>query len=229
LRFPSLATVALLFAAFASATPITLIFTGTASGTVGSTSFTNDTFNFTFTSDTTALVTPPDDTEDIATPNPTANTFTIGSLSGSLTGLPTFPPAVFLNTTTQNVGIFFYNDGDWLATASSEYTSSFGLVNNLTVDDPMIAFVSPSAMGSTAGDVTLTSVSDMTFQEIVTPAPTGSSGTTGTTGTIGSTGSTTPTGPLVTSDAPEPSTLALLGIGFGGLLIGRLRRRPAKS
>lgn len=216
--------------AIAGATPITLTFSGTGSGTVtsstGTADFTNQAFTITFDSNTSDLVTIPvsdPDAGDISTPNPTTNTFVIGSLSGSLSGLTTssgvFGPAVFLNTTTNNVGIWYFETADWLVTASGSYTSSFGLANDLTVtglspsDDGAFGNATTpgtgaAAMPSTIGAISFTSLSNVTFSEAVTPTVT-------TTAAIGA----------AVGTAPEPSTLTLFGIGIAGLAMGKLRRR----
>jgi PEP-CTERM motif len=217
---------AILFSAIAGATPITLTFAGTGSGTVNGTAFTNQTFDIVFTSDTTALCTigaaPCPMTGavgDITTPDPTANTFTIGSIvpasdDASLTGIvsgPTFiGPAVFLNPMTNNVGIWTFNNTDWLVTVSSQYTTSFGLANDISVTGLSSppgsgAFGNQTQptqlgmMGSTVGAVDFTALSNVSFTEAV----------------MGPAGVT----------APEPSTLLMFGLGALGIALGRLRKR----
>jgi len=229
LRLISTGLATLLFVTTAAATPITLTFSGTASGSVDNTSFMNQAFSIIFTSDTTDVCqigqSPcplSGDVGDYTTPDPTVNTFTIGTIVPStaqaeLTGLTTskgvLGPSVFLNPTSNNVGIWFYNTADWLTTASSAYTSSFGLVNNLSLSN-LQAFsnvqLGSAAMESTAGDVNFTSISNVSFTESV-GGPSGPSGASGPGSSAGA--------------VPEPSTFVMFAIGVGGVLIGKFRRR----
>ena len=241
MRLTSSGFAALIFLAAAGATPITLTFSGTAAtAQVNGTTFMNQPFTITFSSDTTVVCqigTSPcpatGDVGDFTTPNPTTNMFTIGTIvpasdDAELTGLTTssgiLGPSVFLNTNTSNVGIWFYNTTDWLTTASSAYTSSFGLKNNLSVGPGLQSFgnldLGSTAMMSTVGTVSLGGLSNVSFVETVASAtgPTGSSGPTGPTGTTGGPGPTP-------AAVPEPSTLMMLGIGIGGLVLGKIRRR----
>jgi len=228
------------FLAIAGATPITLTFSGTASGSVNGTSFSNDAFSINFFSDTTDVCQignmvysscpQTGDVGDWTTPNPTDNSFTLGSFAtstdpGELDGLSALiGAAVFLNTTTNNVGIWFFNTSDWLTTASGQYTSGYGLVNNLSVSDVQSygnVQLGSVAMNSTVGAIDFSSVSGVSFTEA-----------------LGTPSSPTPSTPLPTptptvipsaATAPEPSTLTLLAIGILGLTLGKLRRPAQRS
>jgi hypothetical protein len=236
LRLTSAGLAVLFLVTNAGATPITLTFSGTATGSVDNSSFMNQPFSIIFTSDTNDICqigqSPcplSGDVGDYTTPEPTMNSFTIGTIvtspeNAELTGLTTsmgiLGPAVFLNPTKNNVGIWFYNTADWLTTASSAYTSSFGLVNNLSVSNVQ-AFANgqlgSTPMESTVGAVNFTSLSNVSFTESL-GAPSGPSGASGPTGS-GSPGGS------IAGAVPEPNTLMMFAIGAAGVLIGKLRRR----
>lgn len=247
MRFISSGLAALLLSAIAAATPITLTFSGTASGSVGGSGFSDEPFSIVFTSDTTNLFTIPSgetDAGDVTTPNSTPNNFTIGTLgtsvyySGELTGLSVaaglYGPAVFLNSGKNNVGVWYFEAGDWLVTGSGQYTSSYGLANNLTAANVQ-AFPNDGpngtgapAMPTTVGPVDLTSVAGVTFSEVVGSTTTTGTTTTTTGTTTTTTGTTTPTaGPA--ADAPEPSTLMMLAIGIGSIGLGKIRKFSPKG
>ncbi len=139
------------------AAPLKVVFTGNATGTIGTTAFANQPFNMTFSSDTASVT---HGTvccaEDYTTPPGTAATFSVGStLSGTLTD----DQAVFAHGSEQTLGIWHYNDPDWLTIgnpAFSTYTlaASIGPISGTT-----FTFPTARVMKSSAGDVIFASVS----------------------------------------------------------------------
>jgi hypothetical protein len=161
LMFFRLFPAGLLLSAIAAASPLTLTFTGTASGSVGNTVFTNEAFTITFTTDTASVVHgTPCCASDFTTPSGTPNTIAIEGIgSGSLTG----DQAVFVNQSEQDVGIWHYNDPDWLtignpSIASYTLAGAIGPITGTTFVFPQVA-----AMPSTLGDVKFTVVSNVSF------------------------------------------------------------------
>src|SRR5690349_17431057 len=103
--------IGLLLTPLAIGDPIIFTFSGVGSGSLGSGLFTNAAFTFTFTSDTSLVTITPCCANDTSTPKGTPATFAIGGVgSGSLTG----DQAVFLNPTTDDVGIWVFSPPDFL-------------------------------------------------------------------------------------------------------------------
>jgi PEP-CTERM motif len=222
-------------AAIACATPITLTFSGTADGSLNGVAFTAQAFTFTFTTDTTDLITDPNpsDPNDIVTPSAADATFSIG-MGGDI-GAGTFADnqSVFENPTPVSnsgtvggfVGIWHYNTPDWLTLFAPEFASTAS--DYFTIDtttagtytftngDPTTptsggAMMVDVGSSTTPVDLLVSDVTSPTFSETVTAA---------------STGTPPPTG----GAAPEPSTISFLLIGGAGLALGVLRRRRAKA
>jgi hypothetical protein len=223
LIFNKLGLLGICAAACCAAGPISYVFAGTGSGTIGSTAFSGAAFSITFHSDTTALLygtaacsqfstdcmTPSPllacCTNDVSTPNPTSNSFIIDGVSGSLTGMSTSGPAVFLNPVEEDVGIWFFGEPDFLPTGNPAF-GTYNFVSNLgpigTQAYGNLQFTPPGpGMPSTAGVVDFSAVSNVTFQAIAAPGS----------GTVSAT--------------PEPSTLLMFGVGILGMAAGLRRRR----
>ena len=101
----------ILFASFALADPLEVIFSGTGSGTLGTETFTDSDFTLTFFSDTSVLSTLACCPHDITTPKGTPAEFTISGIgSGSLTG----NQAVFVNPAEDDLGIWVHGSPDFL-------------------------------------------------------------------------------------------------------------------
>ncbi len=201
-------------AVLASASPITLTFTGVADGVLGSTSFTQADFTIVFTSDTDDLSRPPSFPVDWSTPAGTPGIFAIMISGGPiLTGSFTDDQAVFVHPAPENdIGIWHYNTADWLAKQDSAFSSydlrsSIGPVSTGVngwpgvLPDPAIPGSTDSHFTTTEGNFVLSNVSSLTFTADVTP------------------GAPTP------STVPEPSTATFLLMGIGGLVAGTLRRK----
>ncbi len=158
-----------IFATVCLAAPETIVFSGTATGSVGATKFTNQTFTFTFTTDTTAIA--PGTfccTDNITTPPGTPASFTIGSIaSGDLTTIQ----GVFVNESEAQMGMWFYDTQDWLdilfPIGSYGLTTNFGPVTGTT-------FIFPDArpLPSTAGPILFTSVTGANAVVTVSTTPT---------------------------------------------------------
>ena len=125
-RFLLLAT---LTTAAAFAAPMTVVFSGNATGTIGSTAFNNQGFTITFTTDTTSVAQggAPAFPMDYTTPSGTSAAFTVANTtSGTLTD----NQAVFVNQSEQTLGVWHNNGSDYLDIgnpAFATYTLSAGL------------------------------------------------------------------------------------------------------
>ena len=195
----------ILLAPLALCDTLTLTFSGIGSGTLGAHTFTDSAFTFTFSSDTTSLTSPAGYPNDISTPAGTPATFTIDDLgiSGSLTG----DQAVFVNDHEDDVGIWVYQPPDFLTLGNFSF-SNYKL--NTDVVPPiggtasaLSGFLPTSIEGKL---LSITSLSKLDFTAMVGDAGSGSSGD---------------------SAVPEPSTLSMVGLALGCLLIGKLRPHSA--
>lgn len=203
MRFLTLTVFGLCAAALACAEPITLTFSGTASGTAGLTPFTDEPFLFTFTSDTSDITQPSCCSSDYSTPSGTTGTVYIGGIG---TGDLLDTQAVFVNQNPaeDNIGIWHYDEPDWLdlvTSAASTYslTTSLGPITATAFDNVAMG---GHYLQSALGNLVFSSVSDVTFQA-----------------TVGS-----PSPDATPDAAPEPSSWILLGTGILALFVARVRR-----
>lgn len=188
-----------LLSTFALADPIVFLFSGTGSGSLGSVAFTDEAFAFTFMSDTSLLTVPPCCTGDMSTPKGTAATFMISGVgSGSLTGTQ----AVFVNQAENDVGIWFFNQPDFLTLGNFAF-ASYNLASNMgpiTGTASALSELLPTSVGNHEL-ISLSHASDVTFFAQV--------------------GADSP--------VPEPSTAGMLGVVLCWLAAGRaMRRLPSK-
>ena len=185
--------VGILLSRIAVGDPLTVIFHGIGSGTLGSETFTSSAFTFTFTSDTSLLTTQLAWPNDISTPEGTPASFTIDAIgSGSLTD----GQAVFVNPTTDDVGIWIFSPPDFLTLGNSAFaiydlSTNLGPING--TPSATSAFL-PTSIGNNEL-LSFTSVSNLTF-----------------TAAVGA------------HSVPEPSTLGMVGLALGCLVVGKARR-----
>src|SRR5579871_912127 len=181
----------------ASANPLTITITGAASGTLGSTRFTNATFKFVMTADTGTLVLPTCCPGDIETAAGSATTFAI---TGAGSGMLTDNQVVFIDP-SGTAGLAHANDGDMIDLDNAAF-AGYGLTKSLgpVTGTPFIG--RNPIFGTNNGALTITSASTVTFTFVVT----------------------TPVGPTitkVTDDYGVGSTLTagmpimITGTGFG--------------
>lgn len=187
----------LLLTALASADPLTLTFSGTGSGSVGGNAYDSAAFIFTFDTDTNLITKPSCCPPDSTTPEGTPATFWIDGIgSGTLMG----DQAVFVNPSPAelNVGIWHYNEPDWLVLNSSAF-ATYDLSTNLGPLLSPAAYAFSEPFPSSLGTLYLDSATRVTYTAVVGSPTTGAS-------------------------VPEPSSVALLGAGLA-LVCNRLRRR----
>jgi len=222
-----------LAAAIVSATPLTISFIGIGSGTLGTTSFVDQSFSFVFNTDTSSLIYgPSSEPTDWATPSDTSAVFNVANvLNASLVSLGPIAndalgstQSVFVHPTPEDrVGIWMYNDVDWLTltdgpTGSPDTSplANYNLQSNLTLNLPasaatLVGTLEDNPMPTADGNLLFSSIepdSTITFKAQLNPTVT-----------------TTPPVPSDSTAAPEPSTLSLLLLGSGGILAGSIRRR----
>jgi hypothetical protein len=214
MQFPLKAASPLLFLGLMSA-PLALsdslqfTFSGLGSGSLGSSAFSDKSFQITFSSDTSDLTTPSGFPKDVSTPEGTPAVFTVdGVASGSLTG----DQAVFVNDSEEDVGIWVFAPPDFLtigdpAFSNYKLSTAIGPINMGT--NSALSEQLPTSINNEV--LSITSVSALSFT-----AKVGASGVGG--GTGGGTGGTT---------VPEPSTLAMFGASFAFLIAAKLRRKAA--
>jgi hypothetical protein len=166
-------------------------------------SFVDQSFTFTFTSDTTDLVVPLSEPTDESTPAGTDATFMVNGVTATLDGIQ----AVFVHPGSEmRLGIWQEDSQDWLTITDPAF-AAYDLKSNLTVNAPASEV---TALSVTGMDPMPTDMGDLYISGV-------ESGSTLTfTAALGSSG---------TTSAPEPSSFAFLCVGGAGLLIGLIRRR----
>lgn len=208
-----------LSAALASATPLTLTIVGIGTGSIGTTDFVDQSFTFTFDTNTTCSATitnciiygPPSEPTDYTTPYDTPSTFEVDGVTYTLDGAQ----AVFEHPgTEERLGIWQENTEDWLTITDPAF-ADYNLQTDLTVVAPSSEVTALS--GST--DPLLTSGGNL----FITSIEPGSNTTF--TAMLGTTTTTTTTTTTLVSSVPEPSTASFVLLGGGALFLGLLRRR----
>lgn len=207
-----------LSAALASATPLTLTLVGIGSGSIGGTSFVDQSFTFTFDTNTACSATitncvmfgPSSEPTDYTTPYDTPATFSVDGNTYTLDGAQ----AVFEHPgSEERLGIWQENLEDWLTITDPAF-ANYNLQTDLTVDAPSSEVTALSGttdpLLTSGGNLFITSIEPGSTTVFTAALAT----TTSTTGVISS---------AVT--APEPSSVSLLLLGGAGLCVGMIRRR----
>src|SRR6185312_3615124 len=103
------------------AAPMTIVFTGNATGTVGSTAFNNQPFTITFDTDNSSVTHGTSCcANDYTTPSGTTATADFGS-AGTFTLAD--DQAVFVNQSEQTLGIWHYNSPDYLTVGHPQFAT----------------------------------------------------------------------------------------------------------
>ena len=155
-------------AAFAA--PMTIVFSGNASGTIGSTAVSNQGFSITFSTDSASVVQggASNFPIDYTTPAGTVATFNIANTtSGTLTD----NQAVFVNQSEANIGVWHDNGSDYLdigapAVATYNLGSNFGPVSGTANSFPQA-----QAMSTSQGALVLQSVTGVSVTVTVSTTP----------------------------------------------------------
>jgi hypothetical protein len=202
LRLKTVGFCALFAAGLAGATTITYTFQGTATGTAGLTAFTNEPFTITLTGNTDDINTPSCCDVDLSTASGIAGTVYIDTIG---TAPLADTQAVFVNPTEETIGIWHYNEPDWLDIVTSA-ALTYNLQTSIGPITPSAAYGNVQMGGhylqSYLGNLAFSSVSDVTFSAAVDST---------------------------TSDsAPEPATVILLSIGLAALAL-RARKLSRSS
>src|SRR5579872_6481718 len=151
---------AALLTTIGSAAPLTITFTGTGSGKVGSTSFTNQPFTITVSSDTTTVIHGTSCcADDYTTPPGTTTTFNITTVGS---GTMTDNQAVFVHQSEATLGLWHYNDPDWLTIGHPAY-ETYALAGNIgPISGTTNVFPGAEAMSTSMGALVLNTVSGVT-------------------------------------------------------------------
>lgn len=200
-----------LSAALGSATPLTLQFVGYGSGSLNGEMFTNQSFTFTFDTDTDVLFAPPypGTTDDTTTPD-ISGTFTT-TIDGMLVTATLSDLGVYDNPSEQRLGLWNEaTDQDWLTITASPF-ASYNLMSSYSFDasGSEVTALAPveGPVITNLGPLEITSATTLDFTATVT-------------------GATTPAPPTPgVATVPEPSTASLLLVGTGGILAGLVRRK----
>jgi len=159
---------AAMFGAFAAAHPLTITFTGSGTGQIGSTPFTNAAFTITFTTDTSNLSSPAGSPNDLSTPSGTTAAINVAAVAANFTDTQ----AVFINPAEEDVGIWHYNVNDFLTIGLFTF-ETYNLGTSLgPVQGTTNTFGSGNTFSTSQGALYFTSVSNVSFQVTVTgPTP----------------------------------------------------------
>lgn len=151
------------------AAPMTIVFTGNATGTVGSTAFNNQPFTITFTTDNSSVTHGTTCcANDYTTPSGTLATGDFGSAG-------TFDfaddQAIFTNQSEQTLGIWHYNSPDYLTVGHPTFatyteSSSIGPIEGTTN-----VFPTARSMNTSKGALVLQSVTGVKVQVTVGSGP----------------------------------------------------------
>jgi uncharacterized protein (TIGR03437 family) len=162
-----------LLATAVAAAPLTITMTGTGSGSLGGVAFTNASFSFIATSDTTDLHVPFCCTGDLETHSGTPTTFSIQGFSTGTLGVDT---QVIWTDREGTVGIAHSNDGDMIDLDSSTL-NGFALASSIgpVTGPPSFVGACPGAdctsFNTSLGALMFSSVATVTFTATVTTTP----------------------------------------------------------
>jgi uncharacterized protein (TIGR03437 family) len=151
------------------AAPMTIVFTGNATGTVGSTAFNNQPFTITLTTDNSSVT---HGTaccaSDYTTPSGTPATADFGS-AGKFDLAD--DQAVFVNQSEQTLGIWHYDSPDYLTVGNQQFATYTESASIGPLDGTAFSYPEARAMKTTKGDLVLQSVNGVKVQVTVGTGP----------------------------------------------------------
>jgi len=156
---------AVLVASPVLAAPMTIVFTGNATGSVGATAFTNQPFTITFTTDNSSVTHGTTCcASDYTTPSGTPATADFGS-GGQFTLAD--DQAIFVNQSEQTLGVWHYNSPDYLTVGYPDFATYTLSASIGPIQGTAFSFPSARSMKTSKGDLVLQSVSGVKVQVTV--------------------------------------------------------------
>ncbi len=144
-------------------TPVTFTFTGTGSGALGGTQFSNSAFTMTLTSDTRLARVPACCASEISTPSGIPATFSVNGVTATLADTQ----AVFVSQASNEVGVWHQGASNWLTLTNAAF-AGYNLQPNIS--DSGTGSILGNFFNTPAGMLSMTSVSNVSFTAHVGPA-----------------------------------------------------------
>lgn len=152
------------------AAPMTIVFSGNATGSVGATAFTNQPFSITFTTDSASVI---HGTaccaNDYTTPSGTPAAADFGP-SGKFNLADN--QAVFVNQTESTLGVWHYDSPDYLTVGHPQFATYTLSTSFASTQGTTNVFPQAESMKTSAGNLILQSVSGVSVQVVVGTGPT---------------------------------------------------------
>ncbi|HEY4087030.1 MAG TPA: hypothetical protein VGM43_13875 [Bryobacteraceae bacterium] len=144
------------------AAPMTIVFSGNATGSVGATAFTNQPFSITFTTDTSSVTHgTPCCAEDYSTPSGTPAAADFGP-AGKFTLADN--QSVFVHQDEQTLGVWHYDSPDYLTVGNPVFSTYTLSASQAATQGTTNVFPTASPMKTSAGNLTLQSVAGVSVQ-----------------------------------------------------------------